>query len=153
MTLPVRMNPVETTILLQDHPNENERIDDSTVRLGDNGDVQFGYDEDFREPSGKRQYKDPIVVTPQVATRRFNEMIATITGEEPEQDGHLTFRKSDLDKENINLQSGDKIIKMADFDVDLIIEEVQPRAPLRGRFILIEVQYKHNVNKRSGETT
>ena len=155
MTLPLRMNPVEVHLRLQGHPNpddSNERIDEDTVTLGDNGEVQFGYDEDFREPSGIRQLSDPIIVTPQVATRDFNELVATVTGNEKRQQGHLTFRKQDLDDENLELKNGDRIVKMEDFDVDLIIEQVQPRAPLRGKFLLIETEYRRNINKRSSDT-
>jgi hypothetical protein len=155
MTLPLRMNPMEVHIKLQGQPNRdssNEQIDQYTITMGDDNEVQFGYDEDFREPSGARDFSEPIVLTPQVATRDFKELRASMTGDEERQDGHLTFRKSDLDEAGISLENGDRIVKMGDFDVDIMIDQVRPLAPLRGKFLLLQVDYKRNISKRSSET-
>lgn len=149
------MNPVEVWIQKQGQPNHedpNEEISDDTVTMGNNdGDIQYGFDEDFREPSGSRQLSEPKKLNAQVVTRRFQELVETVTGDQERQDGHLTFRKSDLDQENIEFENGDRIVKIGDFEVDLMVEQVIPRAPLRGSFLLLQVDYKRNQSKRGSE--
>jgi hypothetical protein len=153
MPLPYRMNMVDIEIRRQIRPDESDRTVNEFVQVMDDGsnDVKRTFDTDFREPSGTRSFRETIELDGQVSNNTFQELVASITGQEPRSDGHLVFRKTDLDNKNVTLKNGDRIVKMADFDTDLIIEQVRPYAPLRGDFLLLMVNYKFNIHEKSSE--
>lgn len=119
-------------------------------------------DEDFREPLTQDIFGDPIKLRGQVnfgdSSHRKEERVAGPTGDMDLSEGHIIFKKRDLDSGGFTPSPGDVITKIAsqDFSADkdrLRIIEVRPESPLRGDFLLIYCEFAHDAKLREVPTS
>jgi hypothetical protein len=112
-------------------------------------------DADFREAVGVKHHSTLIEVEGQVnlATRpEYLDSAPSRSGDTEPTRGKLVFRKSDLDRDSITLQKGDRIVEVgpaaSPTSIDCKIDTVRPESPLRGDFLLIVVEFKWDVRER-----
>lgn len=107
-------------------------------------------DADFGAPNvgQKKVYGGILALKAQVAYVTKDRQENAMTGDPGIGDGHLCFRKSDLDRQSIMLQKGDIITSIAGFDVNYKIIEVRPSGHLRKRANLIMAYFETNSEVR-----
>jgi len=148
MDLPLRYNPVQVEILIR---RESGRLDSSVIPL-------VVVDDDFREPQGAKTYGSnsgqnvPVQTQAQIVYRFRNQRDRQLTGEGDNSDGHLTFRRDVFDGLDSPIQRGDRIVKIADFPVDLQVVEVRPTGHLGGKALLVMVFFEENKDREASIT-
>ncbi len=107
-------------------------------------------DDDFREPISRKIRGSTILVKGQVnfGSKSFEERSITRTGDMEPTDGHLVFRKIDLDGLGVTIRKGDRVTKIAGLPTTLIVREVRPESPLNGAFLLLYVVLEHDREAR-----
>lgn len=113
-------------------------------------------DPDFLEAESYRNYDDEVRIPGQViSTRQWNKMDRSKTGDKEPSTGGILFRPCDLEKTNLSLQKGDRVVAMYTcgrrMDVDFNIIHVAPYAPLRGNIILILAEYEEQKKRLASE--
>jgi len=111
------------------------------------------WDRDFEEPVTKKDRSAEVTLHGQVNLGRAGAAFArrspSLTGDRVESDGHLVFRKADLDAAGVTLAKGDRVVRIASEDVDFLLTEVRPESPLRGGFLLVYAELDHNREERA----
>jgi hypothetical protein len=111
------------------------------------------WDPDFEEPVTKKDRSEEVVLRGQVnlgkAGAAFERRSPSLTGDRSESDGHLVFRKADLDAAAVRLAKGDRVVRIAGEPVDFLLTEVRPESPLRGGFLLVYAEFAHNREERA----
>jgi hypothetical protein len=111
------------------------------------------WDSDFEEPITKKDRSVEIFLRGQVNLGRagsaFERRSPSLTGDRAESDGHLVFRKADLDAAGVTLAKGDRVIRIAGEAVDFLLTEVRPESPLGGGFLLVYAEFEHNREERA----
>jgi len=111
------------------------------------------WDADFEEPVTKKDRTEEVTLAGQVNLGRagaaFERRSRSLTGDRAESDGHLVFRKADLDAAGVTLEKGDRVIRVAGEAVDFLLTEVRPESPLRGGFLLVYAEFEHNREERA----
>ena len=114
-------------------------------------------DDDFREPLTQDIFGDPVMLRGQPnfgdSSHNKETRVATPTGDWDPSEGHIIFKKADLDSGGFTPTPGDVITKIAgqDFSADadrLRIIEVRPESPLRGEFKLIYCEFANDAKLR-----
>jgi hypothetical protein len=111
------------------------------------------WDPDFEEPIGTKDRSEEVVLQGQVNLGKpgsaFERRSPSLTGDRAESDGHLVFRKADLDAAGVTLAKGDRVVRVAGEAVDFLLAEVRPESPLGGAFLLVYAEFTHNREERA----
>ena len=102
----------------------------------------------FGDTSGPVQFSDPITLTGQAnfgAFKTFEDLDRNRTGDGRSSFVTVTFEQLYLTDNSITLAKGDVVISVAGQVTDLEITKLQPKAPLNGAFLLLEVQLMQRV--------
>lgn len=104
-------------------------------------------DPDFREAESYRNYSSEVTIPGQIVGKRgFARLDRRETGDMDSSTGTIMFKMCTLKSMGITLEKGDRIVAFIMCDGreehDFNITQVNPLAPLRGRTILVAVQYE-----------
>lgn len=110
------------------------------------------WDPDFEEPLTKKNRTEEVVLHGQVNLGRsgsaFDRRRPSLTGDRAESDGHLVFRKADIEAAGVTLRKGDRVVRVAGEEVDFLLTEVRPESPLGGEFLLVYAEFEENREER-----
>ena len=115
-----------------------------TVRIYDRGSMT-PRDEDYREPEANRIYvMDACLIGQLVGYRSFFRLQRTQTGDSEQSTGSAVFRPEEILNKlgDYGLQKGDRIVKINETQCDFNIIHVTPLSPLRGRHLLVFVEWE-----------
>lgn len=127
--LPLRMNLVEIKIA-------QLRMSHTTI------------DSVYKEVVGKESRKT-VILEGQDKRFRQSQLRAKLGGDETVTAGHLVFKKDYLDNMDVHLRKGDRILEIAGEPVNYDIEEVRYESPLRGKNLLVYVEYREPKERSS----
>lgn len=108
------------------------------------------WDPDFREPLGAKATGKEVTLLGQVnlGSKQLRERDRTATGDREPSEGHLVFRRMDVEAAGIAVKKGDRVVRVAGEPVDFVITEVRPESPLAGKFLLVYAEFTHDVEAR-----
>lgn len=113
-------------------------------------------DSDFREPVGPKRRPTTLTLEGQVNMKySLGPMDRFRTGDREggtKSRGKLVFQKAYLDNLGVVLAKGDKVVEVgpagAATEINGVVYDVPPVAPLRGQFVLVEVHFEYDHETR-----
>lgn len=132
MKLPMLMNLVEIKI-------RKESIENTV------------WDDVFKEPVGTKNFSSEITIKGQanLGSKRYYQLSRSLTGDTERSSIYLVFRTADLEEQGVEITKGDRVVKVADRNVNFEVTQVRPESPLNGRFLLTYVELETVVEERA----
>lgn len=113
-------------------------------------------DPHFREPIGQKSFSDDIEVYGQIrffsSKYVYKELDRTITGDREKVAGRITFKRTDLVKQGVSINKGDKIVSVGRVGQEIMINgrviAVNPYAFRKGINLLVSVEFTHDYDTK-----